>query len=109
MIKTKAVLIGLGKMGFNHLRVLSENKSFEIVAVVDPNVERLPTMIQVSVPLLRSIEELKNFDFDCAIIATPTSTHYEIAKKLLEMGKNLLVEKPLAKTYSECQALIELA
>jgi len=48
-------------------------------------------------------------DCDAVMIATPVSSHYEVAKSVLEQGKGVFVEKPLAASSKECEKLIELA
>ena len=48
-------------------------------------------------------------EIDAVVIATPVSTHYELAKRALEQGKHVLVEKPITRTSAEAEELIELA
>ena len=48
-------------------------------------------------------------DFDACVIATPSSTHYEIAKQCLNTGKHVLVEKPMTLDYAQAVELVELA
>lgn len=47
-------------------------------------------------------------EFDKAIIATPTDTHYEFCKMLIEIGKPFLCEKPMSKSIEECEELVAL-
>jgi predicted dehydrogenase len=54
-------------------------------------------------------EILENEKLDCTVISTPTSTHFTLAKKSLESGRHVFVEKPLASSALECQQLIETA
>lgn len=105
--KTKVVLVGLGRMGRNHLRVLRETPGFELVAVVDG--KAAPPADLGAVPFLRSIAELTKVDFDAAVIATPTATHHDVALELIAMGKHLLVEKPIASTYAEGREVLAAA
>jgi UDP-N-acetylglucosamine 3-dehydrogenase len=97
--KIKVVLVGLGRMGRNHMRVLRAMPQFDLRAVVDPRAEPPGELGHARV--LPDIRELATVDFDAAIIATPTSTHYPIARELTAMGKDLLVEKPLASTFAQ--------
>lgn len=103
--KIKVVLVGLGKMGANHLRVLRETPGFELAAVVDAKADRS----DLGVPLLRSVADLAKVDFEAAVIATPTATHYELAKELIAMGKHLLIEKPIASTFEQGRELLAAA
>lgn len=52
---------------------------------------------------------LSDPDLDAIVIATPVSTHYELAKQSLEAGKHCFIEKPMAKSSLECLDLIEIA
>lgn len=109
LMKKRIVLAGLGKMGRNHLRVILENPKFELVAVVEPNSNNHPRNLAPSVRLLTSLDQLSDVNFDCAVIATPTQTHYEAAKTILGFKKDLLLEKPIASTLKQAEELIALA
>ena len=82
MNKLKIALIGLGSMGRNHLKTIRNTPEVELVATVDPvnnNLDELSNIQQYD-----NIEDLiKNHTLDAAIIATPTSTHFEVAERLL--------------------------
>ncbi|HEU4521435.1 MAG TPA: Gfo/Idh/MocA family oxidoreductase, partial [Thermoanaerobaculia bacterium] len=66
--------------------------------------------IQSSLKLERigSVAELAG-KVDCAVVATPTTSHYEIARELIEAGCDVLIEKPITATPDEAQKLIDLA
>ena len=97
--KIKVVLVGLGRMGTNHLRVLRETPGFELVAVVDAKAERACRSRRRARSFAASPSS-RSVDFDAAVIATPTATHHEVALELIAMGKHLLVEKPIASTFA---------
>src|SRR5687767_9247493 len=105
--KKKIVLVGLGRMGKNHLRVLRDTPGFELVAVVDAHAP--PPSDLGNIQFFRSVKELAALDFEAAVIATPTATHYAIATEFIAMGKHLLVEKPIASTYEEARKVIAAA
>lgn len=105
--KTKIALVGLGRMGRNHFRVLRETPGFELVAVVDAKAAPPPDL--GTTLFLRDAGELSKLDFEAAVIATPTATHHDVAKMLLDMGKHLLVEKPVASTFEQAQEVLALA
>jgi UDP-N-acetylglucosamine 3-dehydrogenase len=105
--ETKVVLVGLGRMGRNHMRVLEETPGFDLVAVVDPHAP--PPGDLGGARFLRDTGELLSLDFDAAIIATPTGTHYAIARELIAMGKDLLVEKPIASTFAQGKEILQSA
>jgi UDP-N-acetylglucosamine 3-dehydrogenase len=58
---------------------------------------------------LRSIDDLKDSEFDCAVVATPTVLHHPVAIELIRRGKDLMVEKPLASTFDDCADLVSAA
>ena len=104
----KVVQIGTGGWGKNHTRILSQLGV--LTALCDNNAERAKEYGQkYSVNNYDSIESLLGSeDFEVAFVCTPTSTHYSIAKLLLENKKNVFVEKPLTYYSKEGQELLEL-
>ena len=110
-IKAEIGLIGLGYWGPNHLRVLQESDSASLRWICDIDQSRLDhfasrTRAEATTEFERVLEDPKT---DAVIVATPISTHYDLARRSLEAGKHVLVEKPLAGTAKEADALIELA
>ena len=101
----KVVVIGVGVMGKNHARVLSDLGHLAGVVDMDENAAKI-VATRYGVEWGRSFE---NLEFDAAVVATPTITHYELAKKLIEEGKHVLVEKPFVHNVSEGEELIDLA
>jgi UDP-N-acetylglucosamine 3-dehydrogenase len=106
MNRWKTILIGAGKMGKNHLRVLGEDPHFEVVAVVDPRAADIfPAPKFQTAPSLGALGELA---WDCAVVAAPTVLHYQIGRELIQRGKPILMEKPLAATPAECDELVSM-
>ena len=105
----KIVVVGLGRMGRNHLRVVRESPDFALAAVVVGSAAHPEPKDLNGAPFLRSVSDLAGIDFDCAIVATPTATHHQVAMALLAMDKHLLVEKPIADTFERGKDLIEIA
>jgi len=108
----KVGVIGCGYWGPNLVRNFYKVKDCKIDAVADLDPERLQ-FIKSSYPALKATtnyqELLGDHDIDAVAIATPISTHYELAKKALINRKHVLVEKPLTATVHQGQELIELA
>jgi len=101
----KIAVIGVGVMGKNHARVLSSLS--HLSGVIDADFETAQKVARrYGVDAAKSISDV---DFDAAVVATPTTTHYEIAKELIERGKHVLVEKPFTHNMEEAQELIDLA
>lgn len=101
----RVVLVGLGRMGRNHARVIASVPGLELVAVVDRDAPAPPDL---ACPFVRAIDDVEG-DFDAAVVATPTPSHAEVAGRLLAAKKHVLVEKPIASTYAQARGLIEAA
>lgn len=102
-------LIGLGKMGQNHLRVLSLLKSVDLAFIYDVDggaAERLSATH--GVPAVADLEA-GLAQCDAVIICTPTSTHSEYMRLAARHVRNIFVEKPLAHTLEESRELAALA
>jgi Predicted dehydrogenases and related proteins len=91
----KIVQIGTGGWGKNHTRILSELGV--LVAICDANPDKSKEYgKKYSVNNYESLDELlRSEEFDGAFVVTPTSTHTQIAMKLLEARKHVFVEKPM--------------
>lgn len=102
-------VIGAGRMGSNHLRIYAGLKGAELVGVVDADAERArAAAARHGCRAFASVQEMAG-EIDAATIAVPSSLHGEVAGPLLEAGVHCLVEKPLATTEAECEALIHAA
>lgn len=109
----KIVLVGVGRFGKNHLRVLKELEKDGLCAlygVVDKNIEILRKLRKnYDVKTTSDLTEFLNNDVDAVDIVTPADIHFELCKKSLSAGKHVFVEKPLTTSYSKAKELIQLA
>ena len=105
----KVGLIGLGRMGQNHLRVLSILKNVEIVFIFDIN-HKMAKGIGASYGVIVE-DDLESVlgKVDAVIIASPTATHADYVRQVAKYVKNIFVEKPLASTLSEADSLWNLS
>ena len=102
-------LIGCGYWGKNLLRVMMQNPQIELVGVVEPSAEALK-VVPEGVSTYSNLKELlAKESIDGAAIATPPSTHFELAMSLLQEGIPTLVEKPLALSSGHVEKLIDIA
>ncbi len=109
MAKVRVGVIGCGVMGSNHTRIASEHKDAKLIGIFDQNPERAKEIAEkYKVTAFDSPESLFA-EVDAAIIATPTSTHLEVARLGLEKGKHLLVEKPLTLDSTSTELLATAA
>ena len=108
----KVGIIGYGYWGPNLVRNFNEVADAAVVAVSDLNSERL-ALAHTRYPGIEMTtdyhELLSNPRIDAIAIATPVSTHYDLAMQALQAGKHVLVEKPITATSQQAIELIEKA
>jgi predicted dehydrogenase len=108
----KVGVIGYGYWGPNLVRNLMETDGAKVVACAEKRPDRLE-LARRRYPVLDVTDDASTIldgpEVDAVVIATPVSTHHELAKRALEQGKHVLVEKPIARTSSEAEELIDLA
>jgi predicted dehydrogenase len=105
----RVAVVGLGRMGKLHARVLSEMPAAELVCVVDVNAATAEAVAKQRgcrhftdpAPAVELV--------DAAIIATPTQAHLAAARPFVQAGKCVLIEKPLVEDPAQGQELIDLA
>jgi predicted dehydrogenase len=106
--KLRVGLVGAGYLGTVHARILSGQPVFW-TGIYDVNQAR---RVQVAADFngspTRSLEELIE-GADAVVVAAATSSHYEIAKQVLEAGRHLFLEKPMTTTPAEGEELVALA
>jgi len=106
----RTAVIGYGYWGKNLARVVNESDDFQLVSICDPKGEPLA----VAQKLYSNIDVFNSYDqitdeIDLAIIATPASTHFELAKTFLQKGKHVLITKPFASSIDETDELLRVS
>ena len=105
-------VIGYGYWGPNIVRNFQQAEGARVVAVCDKSDKSL-RRVQQSYPDLRTTSEaddlLTAVDIDAIAVVTPVWTHFELAKKALDNGKHVFVEKPFTSTVAQAEELIALA
>jgi predicted dehydrogenase len=105
----RVAVVGVGDFGRNHVRVYRELPEAELVGVTDADTARANSVAQeFSVPAFNSIEALAG-RADAVSLAVPTTEHARLGRRLLEMGLDVLVEKPIAASLSEADDLVRTA
>jgi predicted dehydrogenase len=109
----RVAVVGVGSFGRNHARVYHElqqqGAGVELVAVVDADTALARSIAgQFGCRALASVEELFGH-VDAASVAVPTVHHLQVATALMNAGIDVLIEKPLASSLEEADALIRLA
>ena len=103
-------LVGFGMAGrVFHAPLISSVDGLELAKIMerhgDSAAQRYPGMA-----ICRSLEELlADASLDLVVVATPSGTHFDVARKVIEAGKHVVVDKPVAVASSEIAELIELA
>lgn len=104
----KVGVIGAGHLGKIHLNILS-NSDFNLIGFHDTDVENSEKLASENgYVFFKEIDSLINL-IDAAVIVSPTTTHFEIAKKCIKKGKHIFVEKPLTTNSKEARIINKLA
>ncbi len=105
-------VIGCGYWGPNLIRNFARHPEARVQAVCDKELrraERVGSEYRVPAITERPEDVFRDGRLDLVVVATPTATHFELAKSALEAGKHVLVMKPLTSSSEEAEELAELA
>lgn len=109
MPSVKAAVVGVGYLGRFHAAKYRSLSEVDLVGVVDIDPQRAREVAQtVGTAAYGHVKELVG-RVDVATVAVPTTKHYEVARRLLESGIHVLVEKPIAETLEQAEELVEIA
>jgi predicted dehydrogenase len=107
--KMRVAVVGAGDFGRNHARVYRELDGADLVAIVDRNRERAAQMAaEFSTEVFPDLESLAG-RVDAASVAVPTVEHARAGCRLMELGIDVLVEKPMAASVGEADELVSAA
>ncbi len=105
-------IIGYGYWGPNIVRNFNSTEGVQVISVCDKNQDSL-NRLKKTYPNIKTTSDCYEIttstDIDAIAVVTPVSTHYELAKKALQNGKHVFVEKPFTATIAQAEELIELA
>ncbi len=108
----RVAVVGAGHWGPNLINNFQNSRRSQVSWVVDRDQARLER-VRERFPDVQTTDDfdrvVRDDGVDAMVIATPTSTHFDLAHAALEAGKHVLVEKPLADSAERCEALCELA
>jgi predicted dehydrogenase len=105
-------VIGCGYWGPNLIRNFMHNAEVELVSMADLDPQRLQRVGNLYPFVQRSTDPfavIGDPSLDAVVVATPVASHYPLGKAVLEAGKHLFVEKPMASSSDECKRLLEAA
>lgn len=104
----KVGVLGAGHLGKIHLRLLNQSDKYELVGFYDPNTDNAKLVAsEFGYTLFDSIDDLIEA-VEVVDIVTPTLSHFECAKKAIEAGKHVFLEKPITNTVEEAEELLIL-
>ncbi len=101
-------VLGAGHLGKIHLRLLNESPKYNLVGFYDPDaINGKQVAAEFGYVFFDNINKLIDA-VDVVDIVTPTLSHFECAKKAMEKGKHVFIEKPITNTLEEAETLLEL-
>jgi predicted dehydrogenase len=103
-------IVGLGHIGQRHAHMIAGNPRARLIAVTDVKI-REELNLSNDIPLYENLEDMlmHHANIDVICIATPNGYHSQHAIQALSMGRHVVVEKPMALSTEECDAMIEEA
>ena len=103
-------VVGVGVMGSNHARVLSEMAGVDLVGVVDPDRKQREHVARtLGCAEFSDLDALMRSGVDAVTIAAPTHLHHDLALQCIAQGIHVMVEKPIAPTVEEGRAIVAAA
>src|SRR4051794_26740020 len=109
MTRTRLGVVGVGHLGKEHARILSQMPDVELVGVADPRgVQATAVAQRCSTRAYADYRDLLS-KVDGIVVAAPTAQHHAIASAFLERGVHVLVEKPLCSELGPAEELLALA
>jgi predicted dehydrogenase len=107
--KIRVAIVGAGEFGRNHARVYRELQEAELIGIHDRDAARAAAIAaEFQTQVITNLEDLLG-RVDAASVAVPTVAHAEVGCKLMEMGLDVLIEKPMAVNLKEADALQDAA
>ncbi|RUA09204.1 MAG: gfo/Idh/MocA family oxidoreductase [Flavobacteriia bacterium] len=104
----KAGVLGAGHLGKIHLKLLNQSSEYELVGFYDPDLDNAKKVSEeFGYRYFDTLEALID-QVEMVDIVTPTLNHYSCAKKAIEKGRHIFVEKPITKTVEEANELLDL-
>ncbi len=102
-------VVGTGHLGKLHTKMFKEIENCNLVGINDSNIEQANKVgEEFGVNVFESINDLLN-KVEAVSIAATTSAHYDLAKKCLNAGKHIFIEKPITATIPQAEEIVELA
>jgi len=105
----KVGVLGAGHLGKIHLRLLNQSPKYNLIGFYDADlINGKKVAEEFGYTYFDNINELID-NVDVIDIVTPTLSHFECAKKAIEKGRHIFIEKPITNTLEEAQSVVKLA
>jgi predicted dehydrogenase len=102
-------VVGAGSLGFHHVRILRDLEDVAFIGFVDDRVERaVQVAFELGVKAYSDLDALLD-EVDAVTIVVPTPAHFEVARRALDRGKHVFIEKPITATLDEADELLSIA
>lgn len=105
----RIAVIGVGHLGRHHARILASLPDVQLVAIVDTNRPRAEEIAAACGTKALSDASALYGQVDAVTVAVPTELHHDIVMPFLRAGVPALVEKPMARTLAEADAMVDAA
>lgn len=106
--KIRTAVFGLGRLGYWHAVNVAKMRNADLVSVCDMNIEtakRVAAELEAPHYTANPEDIFQDATIEAVIIASPTSTHFDLLKRASETGKSIFVEKPLTIDLVEAQEI----
>jgi predicted dehydrogenase len=109
MAKLRCGVVGVGQLGQHHVRIYREIAESDLVGVYDSDPARMAEIARLNhTKAYPSLESLVD-DVDALSVAVPTCAHFEVGRQIIDRGRHVLIEKPIASTVAEGAELVRAA
>jgi UDP-2-acetamido-3-amino-2,3-dideoxy-glucuronate N-acetyltransferase len=110
--RIKVAIIGAGRWGFNHVKTAASLLNSSDIIICDSSDKSIQKVKDFN-PGIKTTNRIEDIILDkginAVIVASPAETHYSISKRMLEAGKNVLVEKPITLDVAEAENLLAIS
>jgi len=107
--RIKVGVIGVGHLGEHHARIYSELPEADLIGIYDLDMDKAKSKAEkYKTTYFKELNELLE-KVEAVSLVVPTSSHYEVAKKILDRNVHILIEKPITETVQQAEELIQIA
>lgn len=105
----KVGVVGVGHLGKEHARIYSQNENCTLVGITDSDPKTAETIARkLRCRVFNTASDLAR-EVDAVSVVVPTSLHWQVARELLQQGKDVFIEKPITETTAQAEDLVKLA